>query len=316
MVEITANDGEAITNELIRGEIHGLKTDENGAGLGGAVIGLFKSDESEFTAENTIATATSADDGSFSFTDVPYGNWVLKELESPEGFVLSDEVISVTIEEDGQVVEISFANERVYGDLRLTKVDKDYPDNKLTGAEFEVYRDTNGNKELDEGDEAMFHSGENCGNPQRLHRMTQRHAAFLVKSLHHASGSGNGIVLGGGYHAADLMHLVFRLVHQEGTSGLDASVVKLVNLLPHGGHFIHHPGQLILHAVDITHQRLHLVLLLVKAVLLQNGKKFNDLRMFPQGNSRFSHIRYLQSNLYRAGSACFLTGASSRQYSG
>ena len=39
----------------------------------------------------------------------------------------------------------------VYGDLRLTKVDKDYPDNKLTGAEFEVYRDTNGNKELDGG---------------------------------------------------------------------------------------------------------------------------------------------------------------------
>lgn len=155
VVEITANDGEAITNELIRGEIHGLKTDENGTGLGGAVIGLFKSDESEFTAENAIATATSADDGSFSFTDVPYGNWVLKELESPEGFVLSDEIFSVTIEEDGQVVEISLANERVYGDLRLTKVDKDYPDNKLTGAEFEVYRDTNGNKELDEGDELL-----------------------------------------------------------------------------------------------------------------------------------------------------------------
>ena len=125
MVEIAANDGEAITNELIRGEIHGLKTDENGSGLGGAVIGLFKSDETEFTTENALTTATSADDGSFSFTDVPYGNWVLKELESPEGFVLSDEIISVTIEEDEQVVEISLANEQVYGDLRLTKVDKD-----------------------------------------------------------------------------------------------------------------------------------------------------------------------------------------------
>ena len=33
--------------------------------------------------------------------------------------------------------------------------DRDYPDNKLTGAEFEVYRDTNGNKELDEGDELL-----------------------------------------------------------------------------------------------------------------------------------------------------------------
>ena len=71
--------------------------------------------------------------------------------------------------------------------------------------------------------EAMLHSGENCGNPQRLHRMTQRRSAFFVKSLHHASGSGNGIVLGCGHHAADLMHFVFRLVHQEGTSGLDAS---------------------------------------------------------------------------------------------
>ena len=155
VVEISANDGEAITNELIRGEIKGLKTDENGTGLGGAVIGLFKSDETEFTAENALATATSAEDGSFSFSNVPYGNWVLKELESPEGFILSDEVIPVTVEEDGQVVEISLANERVYGDLRLTKVDKDYPDNKLTGAEFEVYRDTNGNKELDEGDELL-----------------------------------------------------------------------------------------------------------------------------------------------------------------
>ena len=155
VVEIAANNGEAVSNELIRGEIRGLKTDENGTGLSRAVIGLFQSDETEFTAENALATATSAEDGSFSFADVPFGDWVLKELESPAGFILSDEVIPVTVEEDGQVVEISLANERIYGNLRLTKVDKDCPDNKLTGAEFEVYRDTNGNKELDEGDELL-----------------------------------------------------------------------------------------------------------------------------------------------------------------
>ena len=84
VVEINANDGEAISNELIRGEIRGMKTDENGTGLSGAVIGLFQSDETEFTAENALATATSAEDGAFSFSDVPFGNWVLKELESPE----------------------------------------------------------------------------------------------------------------------------------------------------------------------------------------------------------------------------------------
>lgn len=39
--------------------------------------------------------------------------------------------------------------------MQLTKVDKDYPDNKLTGAEFTVYCDSNGNKELDADDELL-----------------------------------------------------------------------------------------------------------------------------------------------------------------
>ena len=155
VVEIKANNGEAIENKLIRGEIKGMKTDENGTGLEGAVIGLFREDETEFTAENAILTATSLEDGSFGFEGVPYGNWLLKEVQGVTGFALSDEVFPVTIDEDGAVVEITIENQRIYGNLRLTKVDKDYPGNKLTGAEFEVYRDSNGNQELDEGDELL-----------------------------------------------------------------------------------------------------------------------------------------------------------------
>ena len=155
VVEIKANNGEAIENKLIRGEIKGMKTDENGTGLEGAVIGLFRADETEFTAENAILTATSLEDGSFGFEGVPYGNWLLKEVQGVTGFALSDEVFPVTIDEDGAVVEITIENQRIYGNLRLTKVDKDYPGNKLTGAEFEVYRDSNGNQELDEEDELL-----------------------------------------------------------------------------------------------------------------------------------------------------------------
>ena len=95
------------------------------------------------------------EDGSFSFEGVPYGNWLLKEVQGVTGFALSDEVFPVAIDEDGAVVEIAIENQRIYGNLRLTKVDKDYPGNKLTGAEFEVYRDSNGNQELDEGDELL-----------------------------------------------------------------------------------------------------------------------------------------------------------------
>ena len=148
LVEIKANDGKPIDNDLIYGEIHGLKKDEDGNGLGGAVIGLFKADCTEFTRENAILTATSAEDGGFSFADVPFGNWLVCEIEAPTGFVLSDETFAVTVDKDGAVIEVEIENTLIRGAVQLTKTDKDYPNNKLTGAEFAVYRDSNGNKAL------------------------------------------------------------------------------------------------------------------------------------------------------------------------
>lgn len=151
-VHITVNEGEAITNEIIYGSVSGKKSDEDGKDLGGAVIGIFKTGETEFTTETAIKTTTSADDGSFSFAKVPYGTWVIREIESPKGFVLSEEEIAVTIGAVDEVVAISLINYRIRGNIELTKVDKDYPDNKLTGAVFEVYADTNGNGEYDKDD--------------------------------------------------------------------------------------------------------------------------------------------------------------------
>ena len=155
LVEIKVNNGNPIGNDLIYGEIHGLKKDEDGNALGGAVIGLFKADCTEFTRENAILTATSAEDGSFSFARVPYGNWIVREIEAPTGFVLSEKTHPVTVDADGAVIEVEIENTRIRGTVQLTKVDKDYPDNKLTGAEFAVYRDSNSNKELDADDELV-----------------------------------------------------------------------------------------------------------------------------------------------------------------
>ena len=155
VVKITANEGEAINNDIIYGSVNGKKSDEDGNALGGAVMGIFKTGTTEFTKENAIATATSAEDGSFAFEKVPYGTWIVREIESPKGFVLSEEEIAVIVGKVDEVVEISLVNYRIRGNIELTKVDKDYPDNKLTGAEFEVYADTNGNGELDKDDELL-----------------------------------------------------------------------------------------------------------------------------------------------------------------
>lgn len=152
LVDIKANSGAPIENKLLYGEIHGLKKDENGIGLAGALIGLFRADCTEFTTENAILTATSAEDGSFSFTRVPYGNWIVREIEAPTGFVLSEKAYPVTVDADCAVIEVEIENTCIRGTVQLTKTDRDYPDNKLTGAEFTVYRDSNGNKELDADD--------------------------------------------------------------------------------------------------------------------------------------------------------------------
>ena len=155
LVDIKANCGAPIENKLLYGEIHGLKKDEDGSGLAGALIGLFRADCTEFTTENAILTATSAEDGSFSFPRVPYGNWIVREIEAPTGFVLSEKTYPVTVDADGTVIEVEIENTRIRGTVQLTKIDRDYPENKLTGAEFTVYRDSNGNKELDADDELV-----------------------------------------------------------------------------------------------------------------------------------------------------------------
>ena len=154
-VEIKVNDGKEIKNELIYGSVSGKKIDGNGEALEGAVIGIFKAEETEFTKDTALMTTTSTKDGSFSFAKVPYGKWIVREIEQPKGFVLDEKAYEVNISKAEQVVEIEIVNEYVHGNIRLTKVDAEYPDNKLTGATFEVYKDTNENGKIDDGDELI-----------------------------------------------------------------------------------------------------------------------------------------------------------------
>ena len=149
VVHISVNDGEPIVNELIRGDIYGLKVNEDGEGVSGAVFGLFAPDETEFTEENALMTDESGDSGEFSFLGVPFGDWVIKELSCPPQYVLSGELFRVTISEQAQRIEIEAVNKWITGSIQTTKVDADYPDNKLSDALFGIYLDVNGNKVFD-----------------------------------------------------------------------------------------------------------------------------------------------------------------------
>ena len=185
-VRITANEGEAITNDIIYGSVSGKKSDEDGKTLGGAVIGIFKTGTTEFTKENAIAATTSKDDGSFSFAKVPYGTWIIREIESPKGYVLSEEEIAVTIGKVDEVVEIELVNYFIKGNIALTKVDEDYPDNKLSGAVFEVYSDTNGDGKLDKDDTLLGEMKELDGGVYQMSEL--RYDKYLVKETKAPTG--------------------------------------------------------------------------------------------------------------------------------
>lgn len=113
LVEIKATGGEAIKNDILYGSVKGLKIDrETEKPIVGAKFGLFRSAETEFTAENALITAVSGEDGTFLFENVPYGNWLIKELQPADGYLSNDEIYPVRISENGQTVGITVVNDR------------------------------------------------------------------------------------------------------------------------------------------------------------------------------------------------------------
>ena len=148
-VQIQVNNGEAIENTLKRGKISGWKVDQDGFELAGAKIGLFCFDETEFTEETAFLVTESNPIGYFEFDWVPVGNWLVREIAAPKAFVLTEETFPVEITEDGQTIEITIENQIIKGTAETTKVDADFPENKLSGAVFEVYADVDNNGEFD-----------------------------------------------------------------------------------------------------------------------------------------------------------------------
>ena len=113
-VRISVNDGEPIENEIIYGTIKGLKIDrETGENIAGTLFGLFSNNETKFTEETAILTAESNEGGIFEFTDVPYGEYIVRELKPAEGYLPNEENYTVTISENKEIIEITIENDKI-----------------------------------------------------------------------------------------------------------------------------------------------------------------------------------------------------------
>lgn len=114
VIDIKVNNGEVIKNNLIYGSVKGLKIDrETQEVIKGATFGLFKSDTTEFTKENAILTAVTDENGVFVFDNIPYGEYLIKELKPADGYLDNEDVFTVTIKDNEQVVEVTAINDKV-----------------------------------------------------------------------------------------------------------------------------------------------------------------------------------------------------------
>ena len=122
------------TNELKRGKVEGIKVNEGDAPLENALFGLFAVDTAEFTIDNAYMTAVSDENGYFEFDEIPYGEYVVHEIEAPTGYILSDESYSVTVCEYGETITIRTVNKPIT--VEVSKVDV-YGE-ELIGAEMQL----------------------------------------------------------------------------------------------------------------------------------------------------------------------------------
>ena len=113
-VRISVNDGEPIENEIIYGAIKGLKIDrETGENIAGALFGMFKAEEKELSEKTAILTAESNEEGIFTFENVPYGEYIIRELKPAEGYLPNEENYTVTISENKEIIEITIENDKI-----------------------------------------------------------------------------------------------------------------------------------------------------------------------------------------------------------
>lgn len=119
-------------NLLKRGRIEGHKVDDKSEPLENAVFGLFTADCVKFSRDTAIMTAASDENGYFVFDEIPYGEYIIHEIESPRGYILSGKEYAVSIAEDGEVIEITAGNKPVT--VEISK--RDVYGNELVGAEM------------------------------------------------------------------------------------------------------------------------------------------------------------------------------------
>ncbi|EOU1126056.1 Cys-Gln thioester bond-forming surface protein [Clostridium perfringens] len=132
------------TNKIIKGKVAVKKTDSE--------ISDFNLEGAEFTIydnnKNIVATITTNKDGYAESEPLNYGTYTMQETKAPKGYLLSNKVWDININENDKTYTFDVSNDVIKGKLQIVKVDSENEEKPVEGAGFDVIAvNVNGIKE-------------------------------------------------------------------------------------------------------------------------------------------------------------------------
>lgn len=123
-----------LSNTLIRGQVEIIKTDtETGETLQGAVFGIYNE-------VNELVEEIETDEKGYAISQsLTYGQYYMKELKSPIGYTVNDEVHQFFIGKDKQVIHFDIENLIIKGKVQILKIGA-FDGKLLSGAVFGLYK--------------------------------------------------------------------------------------------------------------------------------------------------------------------------------
>lgn len=127
-------------NDRIKGNVEFNKADEENQPLAGAKFGIYLS---PYVANSQpVSTANSDQSGKVRFRDIPYGEYIIKEMEAPRGYEPSIQDLNVSIKDNNETIVLNetVTNNRAIGDIEIYKQGEN-EDTLLSGAVFELVQE-------------------------------------------------------------------------------------------------------------------------------------------------------------------------------
>lgn len=128
--------------------IHIKKEDQNGQPVVGAEFTITTMDKK--SGDKVVDVLTTDENGETTSKPLTFGKYAVAETKAPTGYILDDtpKFFTITNTDSQDELTFNFENTKIEGTIEISKTDQK-TEELLSGAEFTLYNDSNGNKKLD-----------------------------------------------------------------------------------------------------------------------------------------------------------------------